>query len=343
VQIRIASFNVENLTDEDGEPTIDLRTEVLRPQFERMNADIVCLQEVHAQDVGDGRALRALDTVLAGTAYKHYERHFSTIESGEPRRLRNLVTLTRFPIVEADQVMNDLVGRIDIERLTGEDAGEIKEIGVERPILHTTIDAGAAGRLHVINLHLKSRLPTTIAGEQDRDHRWRWLSAAGWAEGYFLSSLKRMTQALETRLLIDRILDTDPDAQIIVAGDLNADVDEVPVEAILGRTENTQNPDLVGRVLFAVESTVPEPSRYTLFHQGRPSMLDHILVTRNLIGAYRSTEIHNELLHDESIAFATDDQYPESDHAPVVAMFDFARVVDLRVTADEPEESLNRA
>ncbi|MFE0351787.1 hypothetical protein [Streptomyces griseoluteus] len=48
-----------------------------------------------------------------------------------------------------------------------------------------------------------------------------------------------------------------------------------------------------------------------------------MLVTRNLLPHYRGSEIHNELLHDKSLAFATDVKYPESDHAPVVATFDF--------------------
>ncbi|MER5981226.1 hypothetical protein ABT142_32700 [Streptomyces sp. NPDC001857] len=48
-----------------------------------------------------------------------------------------------------------------------------------------------------------------------------------------------------------------------------------------------------------------------------------MLVTRNLLAHYRGSEIHNEILHDDSIAFATDIKYPESDHAPVVATFDF--------------------
>jgi exonuclease III len=59
------------------------------------------------------------------------------------------------------------------------------------------------------------------------------------------------------------------------------------------------------------------------FHQGRGSMLDHMLVTRNLLAHYRGTEIHNELLHDESVAFGTDRKYPESDHAAVVATLHF--------------------
>jgi exonuclease III len=52
-------------------------------------------------------------------------------------------------------------------------------------------------------------------------------------------------------------------------------------------------------------------------------MLDHLLVTRNLLAHYRGSEIHNELLHDESAAFAIDRKFPESDHAPVVATFEF--------------------
>src|SRR5262249_53358488 len=86
---------------------------------------------------------------------------------------------------------------------------------------------------------------------------------------------------------------------------------------------DTGNPDLVGRVLVPIENTVPASSRYTLFHQGHPDMLDHMLVTRNLLAYYRGCEIHNEILHDESAAFGTDRKYPESDHAPVVAAFEF--------------------
>jgi exonuclease III len=52
-------------------------------------------------------------------------------------------------------------------------------------------------------------------------------------------------------------------------------------------------------------------------------MLDHMLITRNLLAHHRGSEIHNEILHDESAAFTIDRKYPESDHAPVVATFDF--------------------
>jgi endonuclease/exonuclease/phosphatase (EEP) superfamily protein YafD len=81
------------------------------------------------------------------------------------------------------------------------------------------LDLPDGNRLHLINVHLKSQIPTDIPGPEDR--RLHLASADAWAEGSFISSMKRMSQALEVRRLIDRILDTDP-AQIVVAGDFNA-------------------------------------------------------------------------------------------------------------------------
>lgn len=82
------------------------------------------------------------------------------------------------------------------------------------------------------------------------------------------------------------------------------------------------NGDLAG-ILVPVENTVPTSSRYTLYHQGHGQMLDHMLVTRNHLAFHRGSEIHNEVLHDESAAFGTDRKNPESDHAPMVVTFEF--------------------
>jgi predicted extracellular nuclease len=171
-------------------------------------------------------------------------------------------------------------------------------------------------------VHLKSKIPVDVPGQ--KVDRLTWKTAEGAAEGSFISSMMRMSQAVEVRRLVDAILTQDPNARIVVAGDFNAEPDEVPVLAIRGQVEDTGNGDLAGRVLAPIENSVPEPSRYTLFHQGKGQMLDHMLVTRNLLAFYRGSEIHNELLHDESAAFADDRKFPESDHAPVVATFDFS-------------------
>jgi predicted extracellular nuclease len=198
-----------------------------------------------------------------------------------------------------------------------EDSGETGE--PHRPVLHVRVDVGRF-LLHVINVHVTSKIPTDNPGQKIDNFTWR--TADAWAEGSFLSSMKRMIQAVEVRRLIDSVVDGDPDAHIVVAGDFNAEPDEVPVQAIRADVENTGNAQLAGRVLVSIENTVPASSRYSLFHQGHGQMLDHMLVTRNLLAHYRGSEIHNELLHDESAGFAIDEKFPESDHAPVVATFE---------------------
>lgn len=326
-EIRIATFNLENFdeTAPGVEPSLAERIALMRPQIVRLRADIACFQEVNGQErAGHPRQLLALQQLLAGTNLDG-ARLVSTKATGDAvYDVRNIVVATKLPVVSTQQLRNDLVAEPRYTRLTAKPPdAEPVPIGVERPILHVQLDLGPAhgGRLHVINVHLKSKIPTDIPGQKIDNYTWR--GADAWAEGSFLSAMKRMSQAVEVRRLVDQILDADADARIVVAGDFNAEPDDVPVLAIRGNVEDTGNGALAGRVMVPVEQTVPEPARYTLFHQGRGQMLDHMLVTRNLLAFYRGSEIHNELLHDESMAFATDKLYPESDHAPVVATFDF--------------------
>jgi exonuclease III len=50
-------------------------------------------------------------------------------------------------------------------------------------------------------------------------------------------------------------------------------------------------------------------------------LLDHILVSRSLLGWYRAAEIHNEALGDELVSPAAVWGAPDSYHAPLVAEF----------------------
>jgi hypothetical protein len=121
-------------------------------------------------------------------------------------------------------------------------------------------------------------------------------------------------------MLIDSLFDADEDPLIVICEDFNADLDEV--ETIRGNVENTGNDKLAKRVIMPCERTIPEPSRFSLLHYGKGKMIDHLLVFRSLLAHYRGSEIHNELLRDESVAFGTDVKFPESDHAPVIAEFE---------------------
>lgn len=320
-RLRIATFNLENFDDRPGQkPTLDERIELMRPQLTRVDADVLCLQEVNGQEaVGQPRRLLALDRLLEGTPYKEFFR-VSTLAANRKDVYdeRNLVILSRFAIVESRQIEpanNPLYRKV----MADPPETEAKVVTWERPILYARLKVGAAGELHIINLHLKSKLPTPVPGQLIGQERWK--SCAAWAEGSFISAMKRVGQALQTRQVVDALFDVQPEAWLAVCGDFNAEADDVPLQAIRGDVENTNNPRLATRVLVPCERSVPQSARFSLYHQGRGEMIDHILVSRPLLAFYRHTEIHNELLHDESVAFAVDTLYPESDHAPVIAEF----------------------
>jgi len=165
-------------------------------------------------------------------------------------------------------------------------------------------------------------LPSKIEGQQDPQHTYKWFSHVGWAEGYFLSDIKRVGQALETRVLIDKIFGENGDnALIVVGGDYNADIGSVPFKTVVGSVDDTNNPDLRSGVLIPCEMNVPSSQRFSLYHRGVGNMIDHIAVSQAFYPYWEQTSIFNELLPDKSIAFATDIKFPESDHAPVVAHF----------------------
>jgi len=321
--LRIATFNVENLDDKESDKTPKLadRIAILRPQLARLRADVLCLQEIHGQEHANApRDLAALLALIDTTPLQTHQLASTLTAAGEAYNERNLVVLSRFPILAREQRKSD-EGQPEYRKITAvprEPAA--KKIGWERPILYVKLDLGLGRVLHVINLHLKSKIPTDIAGQKKDTYTWK--SASGWAEGAFLSVMKRVGQALEVRMLVDEIFDAEPNAWVAVCGDFNADFDEVTVNAIRGPIEETNNHELTMRVLVPCEKTVPEPSRYSLWHLGQGAMLDHVLVSRSLLAHYRGTEIHNEVLPDESGAFRTDLKFPESDHAPVIAEFE---------------------
>lgn len=321
--MRIATFNLENLDEtKPNQPTLEERIAIMRPQLRRVAADIIFLQEVSSQGLATDRTLAALDALLAGTAYATYERRTTVTTGNKLYDDRNLVTLSRFPIVDDDVIRDSDGPRPAYQFVTAEPPDDAADLlRWERPMLYTRIDLGGGRILHTINVHFKSKIATDVKGRKIDNYTWATVSA--WAEGSFVSAMKRVGQALQARLRIDKIFDEQgTDALIVIAGDFNANADEVSFRCICGPVEETGNPEHAPRVMVPCENNIPLSSRYSLLHLGRGEMLDHIAVSRGLLGHFRGAEIHNEVLPDESGAFRTDTKFPESDHAPVIAVFD---------------------
>jgi len=319
-KLRIATFNLENLDDRArNEEDFADRLAVLRPQMIRLRADILCLQEVNArEDSRHGpRQLSALDTLLEGTGYEGYHRLVSLNRGG----LRfsdhhNLVILSRLPIRTGRQIWHDLVPPPQVA--VAAEGGAARLIEWDRPLLLAEITLEDGQSLHLLNLHLRAPRAAHLAGQKEHGV---WSSVGAWAEGFFHASLKATGQALEARLAVDALFDAEPDALIALCGDLNALDREAPVRTLRGDEEDTGNGHLASRSLVPVERSLPESLRHSVIHHGRPLMLDHILVSRRLLGWYLGSELHNETLGDELISPAEITTPPDSYHAPLVAEF----------------------
>jgi endonuclease/exonuclease/phosphatase family metal-dependent hydrolase len=330
--MRLATFNLESLDlgpERGGKAHVDFeaRVAVLRPDLERLAADILCLQEVNAQHVpgAAGRHLVALDRLLAGTPYEGFERAASSRASGHGAAdVHNLVTLSRFPIRSVREVRNDLVAPPQHASITAYPGrGEAVSITFDRPLLATEIELPGGKSLWVVNVHLRAPLASVVAGQKSGPFAWR--TAAGWAEGFYLSTLKRAAQALELRLLVEETLDKDPAALIAVAGDFNAEDYGSALRLAIAAEEDVGSGELAAHALIVLDRALAADRRWSVLHHGRPQMLDHILASRALYGHFREIEVHNEGLGDEAVAYGKALHSAASYHAPVVAQFDFGQ------------------
>jgi len=327
MRLRIATFNLENLGEKPhhagaGVP-LAARIEALRPQLQRLEADVLCLQEINGQiRRAGGYELAALNALLQTTDYVNFARVETEKGPGEGALdIHNLAILSRFPVAVSRQLRHDVVPAPVHRMVTADPPAETSaDVRWERPLLHATLSLPGGQPLHVLNLHLRSPLAAHIPGQKSGPFAWK--SVAGWAEGFFLAAVKRAGQALEARLVVDEIFDAEAQALIAVCGDCNAEARETAVRLLTGDEEDTGNGALAGRALVAVERSIPHDLRFSVLHNGRKTMLDHLLVSRALMGWYRNAEIHNEALGDELVAFANIGASPESYHAPVVAGFE---------------------
>jgi endonuclease/exonuclease/phosphatase family metal-dependent hydrolase len=329
VEFRIATFNLENLDWKPGqEEAFARRKAALSPLLRELQADVLCLQEIgaHRPAAHAPRQFFALDRLLAGGPYENYFRSTSTRPgSSFPADVHNLAILSRFPIVAERQIHHDLVPRQrwrpPLE--AGAEAEPI-EIVFDRPLLYACISLPDGRPLHVVNLHLRAPRPAPVPGAT---------GTRAIAEGQFIAAQKREGQALEARLFAESLFDSEPDAQIAVCGDFNADEYEAPTRILMGEDENE------ARQFSAMEELVPPDRRFSVIHAGRPTLIDHVLASGALGGACVGASILNDGLQDEVFA---PEPIEGSLHAPLVASFRIGGAIEGRSFAGNKADGINQ-
>ncbi|MCC2113000.1 MAG: endonuclease/exonuclease/phosphatase family protein, partial [Hyphomicrobiales bacterium] len=323
--MRIATFNLESLGDDRlDEAALEERIAVLRPQISSLNADVLCLQEVNGQKPHGGgpRNLEALDRLLEGMPEADFYRAATTnTRTGGVGDQHNLVVLSRWPLREVHEIHHDFVDAPRWRRDTAIPADtDPQPIEWDRPILYLSIDLPEERTLHVFDVHFRAPIAAPVPGQKLSAQEWKTVS--GWAEGYFVATMKRIGQALELRLSVDRLIDAEKKPLVAVAGDFNAERFESPLRIAVADVDDTGNAGLASYRLTPVERTLPEDERYTVLHHGRHLMLDHILVSPSLFDRLKAVTIHNTELADEAEPADREAGPIGSFHAPLVATFE---------------------
>ena len=322
--MRIASFNLESLGGERmNEAGLEARIAVLRPQIAALEADILCLQEVNGQKPfgGGPRRLEALGRLLAGLPEAEFHQA-ATVDprTGGTRDQHNLVVLSRWPICEVREIRHDFVEAPQWRGNTVIPADHAQgPVEWDRPILYLSVELPEGRLLHVFDVHFRAPIAAPVPGQKLSAQKWKTVS--GWAEGYFIAAIKRVGQALELRLAVDRLFEQEDVPLVVIAGDFNAERFESPLRITIADVEDLGNAELARYRLTPVEREVGQEARYTVLHHGRRLMLDHILVSSGLMKRLAGVAIHNAGLADEAETEVGEDGLPGSFHAPIVASF----------------------
>jgi endonuclease/exonuclease/phosphatase family metal-dependent hydrolase len=273
MDLRVATFNVENYIDA-GTSTRRAKSAAseakVRESILALRPDVIALQEI-----GSTNALFQLEGSLkAGGLDLPFWEQVAAYDTNI-----HLSILSRFPIVSRREHTNEsfLLGGRRLE--------------VKRGFADLEIQVNPRFRFALIAAHLKSRVPSPAADEEE----WRY------------------QESLALRRAIDARLADNPDSNLIVLGDFNDLQDSKPLRAILGRGKtrlfDTRPAERNG-------ATDPDARQITWTHYyGKEdvfSRIDYILTSRAM---------EKYWVKSDTYILASPDWRTASDHRPLVAAF----------------------
>jgi alkaline phosphatase len=284
-RLRAATFNVLNLDGLDPQSKFDA---VARDIVTGLKSpDILGLQEVQDNNgptndgvtAADVTAQRLIDAIVAagGPVYSYLDiAPANNTNGGEPGaniRPGFLYNATRVSFVPGSQSLIDPANAAFLDS--------------RKPLSAEFVFNGQ--RVTVINNHFNSK-----SGDG---------GLFGSTQPPVLSSeTQRLQQAQVVRSHVASLVAANPQANVIVLGDLNDFEFSPPLTALTN-----------GGLLSNLVSTVPVNERYTFNFDGNSQVLDHILVTANLRSVSRADIVHL------NADFGSEGR--SSDHDPIVAEF----------------------
>jgi predicted extracellular nuclease len=333
MRFSLATFNVENLITankpiyNDTRPRFTpeeylLKTDWIRRQLLKMDADIIGFQEVFEE--------QALRDCLSGTPYADWHL-FVAHPSG---KLPVNAILSRFPIVRAEVVeeIPFIFNFFEEKALAGILETTPVPIPIQRfsrGVLKAEIRLNEEVSMLVFVLHLKSKKPILPEG-LERDT----VSYAELAKGNIRSLIRRGIESAGVRQLLSQEIDQDETRPIILLGDLNDHDTSVTNQSILGEPPYRNLPvELkIDRWRYVFQNSKDVQARkslenyyYTYIHNGHYESLDNIFVSNHLsdlntkkTGRIIDVRLYNDHIIDKTVSKDRKPFYV-SDHGQVVA------------------------
>ncbi|NJL21156.1 MAG: cadherin-like domain-containing protein [Leptolyngbyaceae cyanobacterium SM1_3_5] len=291
-QLTVATFNVENLAPSDGAAKFNAIAGAIVSNLR--SPDILSLEEIQDNNgaINDSVVDASLtfqtliDAIVAAGGPRYEFRQLNPVDDqdgGQPGgniRVGFLFNPDRVGFVEGS-----------LQRLTDPNPAEADSFAG---------DDFASSRKPLVGQFVFNNQTVTVIGNH--------FNSKGGDQPLFgpnqpptlTSELQRNQQATIVRNFVQGILATDPNANVIVGGDLNDFEFSNPLTILENGGLNT------------LVETLPENERYTYNFQGNAQVLDHILVSNNLLAKLDRFDV----VHINS-EFA--DQV--SDHDPTIARF----------------------
>ena len=302
-ELTVATYNVLNLdpNDSDGDEDVaDGRYDAIAGDIVNNldSPDIIGLQEIqdNSGSVDDGTVdadanlQQLIDTVAAngGPQYEFIDNTFITNNASGGQPGGNIRTAFLYDPNRVDLVEGS------VETIGNQNSGSAFE-GARLPLVADFEFNGQ--EVTIVNNHFSSKGGSSpIFGV---DQPFEDLQENPDVNG---SLDERQAQAQAVDGYVDNLLGTDPDANVVVLGDLNEFEFISPVDEILGSS------------LTNLIDTIPEDERYSFIFQGNSQELDHILVSDSLLDG---AEV--DIVHVNSEFAETDSR--ASDHDPILASF----------------------
>lgn len=308
----LATWNVENLfrpgsgAGPPDQAAYERKLRTLAQVIDELGPDVLALQEV-----GEPEALADLVSFLDG------EWEVALSQYPDARGIR-VGFLSRAVPVEVTDV-RDFPPRLAPVQVQ-DDGTRLGTTG--RGLLRIRVDLEGTP-VDLVTGHLKSKLLSYASGRfepRDEDERARY--------GAYALYLRAAEAATLRAYANDRLDGEGRSRAVVVLGDLNDEVQAATTQILLGPPGSELGTPGFGEDdrgdawrLWNLAPLIPEERRFTRVYRGRREMIDHVLVSHELVERVESVDTVGAEPRSITDDRAARRNEPASDHRPVVARF----------------------